>query len=114
MNPTRGATLAGYLPAADVARPMPRPTPNYQPPRLTDLNPVSPPAEDLTGRVFGLVRVGARLEGRPGRPGRWTFVCRCGRAGDATAYDLTAGNRKTCGEAECRSALRREHGVAHP
>lgn len=52
---------------------------------------------DLTGRVFGDLRVVGRSRKRTKMGNYWTCLCRCGYTVDAAASELVAGRRTHCG-----------------
>ena len=60
---------------------------------------MSRPAEDLSGQVFGRLKVLHRGESRPhggGKP-RWVCQCDCGKVVNVPAARLKGGSNKSCG-----------------
>ena len=57
-------------------------------------------AYDLTGQVFGDLRVVGRSRKRTKMGGYWTCLCSCGRTCEATASQLVSGRKTHCG---CKS-----------
>jgi hypothetical protein len=69
------------------------------------------PAHDLSGMVFGSLRVMRRGTAGPSSQVRWECLCACGEITTVIAANLTRGHTVSCG---CRRVLapnRRTHGM---
>lgn len=71
-----------------------------------------PPATDLTGRVYGRLRVARRCTPFAGRP-RWWCECRCGWVGVRTAAAL-AMRPESCGCLQAEIAAETMRAVRDP
>jgi len=71
-----------------------------------------PAFRDLTGQVFGRIKVLSRAENR-GKQTYWLCSCECGSEKEICAYNLTKGLTKSCGclSAEMIGDRSRVHGL---
>jgi len=56
-----------------------------------------PKAQDLTGQVFGKLRVMKRVGTNKNRKPLWQCKCECGKKTVVCTSDLKSGNTKSCG-----------------
>ena len=54
-------------------------------------------AKDLTGQIFGYLKVNSRLENAKNGKARWDCICSCGGKTVATSSDLLSGHTRSCG-----------------
>lgn len=70
-----------------------------------------PVLQDHTGRVFGRLRVVARITERS--PHKWRCMCECGQVADVRASMLMEGRTRSCGclRREMRTKANTTHGM---
>jgi hypothetical protein len=68
---------------------------------------------DLTGQLFGRLRVLARVENSKQGAARWRVLCACGVSKEVRSSSLTNGTTVSCGclGRELASARKRTHGM---
>ena len=70
--------------------------------------------KDLTGEIFGRLRVLWKAPVTDDKKGRWTCICSCGKQVDILTGNLTRGNTKSCGcyKRESVKTSAKTHGMS--